>query len=51
MFDILNVSNFNSNKTYGREFKGTECQLDFLNKIFEMLRSLKAIDCNDKDLT
>ena len=51
VFDILNVSNFNSNKTYGREFKGTECQLDFLNKIFEMLRSLKAIDCNDKDLT
>ena len=51
VFDILNVSNFNSNKTYGREFRRTECQFDFLNKISEMLQSLKTIDCNDKDVT
>lgn len=50
LFDILNSSSVNSDKVHRKAWTGSSTQLDFLNKILDILKSL-IVRSKDKDVT
>lgn len=51
LFDMPNSGSVNSIKPNGEEFRGTENEIIFLTQMSEMLKNIKVVDFNDKDVT
>jgi len=48
LFDILNSSNVNNPKKYGKVFIGSDKRMQFLQNMLNFLRSIKVINDNNK---